>query len=102
MCIAPSDARLCRGHATPTGEALLALPPFTGKPVMVLSAAAPIGDDSELARDALAKRKDIARLNPGSRQIWVDSGHAIPLEKPEAVIAAIRELLQLARPIARR
>ena len=82
---------------TATGEALLALPPFIGKPVMVLSAAAPIEEDSELARDAAAKRKDIARLNPGSWQIWVDSGHAIPLEKPEAVIAAIREVLRLVR-----
>ena len=45
------------------------------------------------ARDASEKRKDIARLYPGSKQIWVDSGHAIPLEKPEAIFSAIREVL---------
>ena len=35
-----------------------------------------------VADDANAKHKDIARLYPGSEQIWVDSGHGIPLEKP--------------------
>lgn len=29
------------------------------------------------------------------RLLWVDSGHAIPLEKPEAIVAAIREALAL-------
>lgn len=48
-----------------------------------------------VADDANAKRKDIARLYPGSKQIWVDSGHGIPLEKPEMVVAAIREALLL-------
>lgn len=76
-----------------TGSELSALPPLTGKPVIVLSAAQPMKETSDLARDSNAKRMDIARLNPGSRQVWVDSGHAIPLEKPEAVIAAVREIL---------
>ena len=40
-------------------------------------------------------RKDIARLYPDSRQIWVDSGHGIPLEKPESVISVIREVLSI-------
>lgn len=48
-----------------------------------------------VADDANAKHQDIARLYPGSEQIWVDSGHGIPLEKPEVVIAAIREALLL-------
>ncbi|RIX42048.1 MAG: alpha/beta hydrolase [Rhodocyclales bacterium GT-UBC] len=76
-----------------TGAALLALPPLTGKPVVVLSAQKPMSETSELARDANAKRSDIARLHPGAKQVWVDSGHAIPLEKPDAVIAAIHEVL---------
>ncbi|WP_024881954.1 alpha/beta fold hydrolase [Methylosinus sp. LW3] len=78
-----------------TGAALLALPPFTGRPVTVLSASAPMSETSELARDSNAKRVDILRLNPGARQLWVDSGHAIPLEKPEAVVAAVREILSI-------
>jgi pimeloyl-ACP methyl ester carboxylesterase len=80
-----------------TGTALLDLPPFTGKPVTILSAAKPMSESSELARDSNAKRIDILRLNPGARQVWVDSGHAIPLEKPEAVVTAIREILSTLR-----
>lgn len=76
-----------------TGEALLKLPPPRDMPVIILSAAQPLRESSPLADDANAKRKDLARLYPGARQIWVDSGHAIPLEKPEAVIAAIRASL---------
>ena len=80
-----------------TGASLLALPPLNGKPVIVLSAKKPMDETSELARDANAKRVDIARLNPGAKQVWVDSGHAIPLEKPEVVVAAIHEVLTIAR-----
>ncbi|WP_330084957.1 hypothetical protein [Methylocystis iwaonis] len=52
---------------------------------------------AELARDGNAKRIDFLRLNPGARQVWVDSGHAIPLEKPEAIVGAIREILPTLR-----
>lgn len=76
-----------------TGEQVLSLPAFSGKPVIVLSALQPMSQKGELADDANAKRKDIARLYPGSQQVWVDSGHGIPLEKPEAVIDAIRQVL---------
>ncbi len=87
-----------------TGRALLSLPPMIGKPVVVLSARKPMAETTELARFANAKRVDIARLNPGAKQIWVDSGHAIPLEKPEAVVTAIRDVLAAARadPAARK
>jgi pimeloyl-ACP methyl ester carboxylesterase len=78
-----------------TGEQVLALPSFSGKPVIVLSAMKPMDKKGELADDANEKRKDIARLYPGSQQIWVDSGHGIPLEKPEIVIAAIRQVLPI-------
>lgn len=78
-----------------TGENVLSLPSFIGKPVIVLSASQPMKEKSELADDANEKRKDLARLYPGSKQIWVDSGHGIPLEKPESVISAIREVLPL-------
>ena len=76
-----------------TGEAVLRLPSFTGKPVIILSASQPMKNKSELADDANEKRKDIVRLYPGAKQIWVDSGHVIPLEKPESIISAIREVL---------
>ncbi len=76
-----------------TGAAVLALPPFTGKPVIVLSAQKPMSETSDLALDANAKRVEIVQLHPGAKQVWVDSGHAMPLEKPDAVIAAIHEVL---------
>jgi pimeloyl-ACP methyl ester carboxylesterase len=78
-----------------TGEQVLALPAFSGKPVIVLSAMRPIGEKGEFADDVNEKRKDIARLYPGAQQVWVDSGHGIPLEKPEAVISAIKQVLSV-------
>lgn len=78
-----------------TGESVLSLPSFTRKPVLVLSALQPMKEKSELADDANEKRKNLAQLYPGSKQIWVDSGHGIPLEKPESVISAIHGVLPL-------
>lgn len=78
-----------------TGRQVLSLPTLLNKPVFVLSASEPMQEKSKLADDANEKRKDIARLYPGSQQIWVDSGHGIPLEKPESVISAIRDALLL-------
>jgi pimeloyl-ACP methyl ester carboxylesterase len=78
-----------------TGESVLSLPPFAGGPVIVLSALQPLKEKTELADYTNEKRKDIARLYPGSRQIWVDSGHGIPLKKPESVVCAIREVIKL-------
>lgn len=78
-----------------TGEQVLGLPALQNKPVFVLSASQPLEEKSKLADFANEKRKDIARLYPNSKQIWVDSGHAIPLEKPESVVSAIREALAL-------
>lgn len=80
-----------------TGKQVLNLPTLSGIPVFVLSASKPLAEQSAVADDANAKRRDIARLYPGAKQVWVDSGHAIPLEKPEAIIAAIREALRLSR-----
>jgi pimeloyl-ACP methyl ester carboxylesterase len=77
-----------------TGQQVLGAPGLPGKPVFVLSAAEPLKEHSPAADHANAKRKGIALLYPGSRQIWVDSGHGIPLEKPEAVIEVIREALR--------
>ncbi len=80
-----------------TGKQVLDLPTLSNKPVFVLSASKPLDEKSKVADDANEKRKDIARLYPGSQQIWVDSGHVIPLEKPGSVIAAIREAMLLSQ-----
>lgn len=76
-----------------TGEEVLGLPTFTDQPVIVLSALQPMKDKSALADDANKKCQDIARLYPSAKQLWVDSDHGIPLENPESVISAIREVL---------
>jgi len=80
-----------------TGAAVLALPPVAGKPVIILSAMRPLEVRSTLADDANAKRRDIARLHPGAQVRWIDSGHVIPLEDPESVIAAIHDAVQQIR-----
>ncbi len=79
-----------------TGDEVLALPSFTGKAVIVLSASRPMKKRSAIADDANKKRKDLVNLYPGAKQVWVDSGHNIPKEKPESVIKAIREVLHSA------
>ena len=80
-----------------TGRAMLALPAFSSQPVIILSATQAPSEGSAQAEDVNAKRRDIARLHPGAQQVWVDSGHAMPLEKPDAIIAAIRRVLIDAR-----
>ncbi|MFA7383762.1 MAG: alpha/beta hydrolase [Desulfurivibrionaceae bacterium] len=80
-----------------TGKQVIDLPTISNKPVFVLSASKPLEEKSKVADDANEKRKDIARLYPGAQQVWVDSGHAIPLEKAESVVAAIHEALRLSQ-----
>lgn len=76
-----------------SGKDTLALPTFD-KTVIVLSASKPMQDSSKPADYANKLRKELAALYPHSKQIWVDSGHVIPLEKPEAVISAIKEAIE--------
>ncbi|MBB4844584.1 pimeloyl-ACP methyl ester carboxylesterase [Paucibacter oligotrophus] len=80
-----------------SGEQVLGLPTVTGIPVFILSAKADPSDNSEAAQFARQKRAELATLYPGARQIWVEGGHAIPIENPDAVIAAIQAALALIR-----
>jgi pimeloyl-ACP methyl ester carboxylesterase len=64
----------------------------TGKPVVVLSAIDT--PNSDAVRHANKKRADIAHLYPGSRQVWVQSGHYIQWDRPEVVVDAIRGMLR--------
>ncbi len=77
--------------AAATGREVLHLPSVSGKPVWVLSAVDT--SNSAAVRHANKKRADIAHLYPGSRQLWVESGHFIQWDKPEVVIEAIRGVL---------
>lgn len=77
-----------------TGQSVLSMPSYTNGPVEVLSALAPMQDRSNpMAEHANQLRSDLVNLYPGARQVWVGSGHAIPLEAPEAVVSAIRRVL---------
>ncbi len=60
---------------------------------MVLSALKPLSEHSETADYVNEKRRDVVNLYPGAKQLWVNSGHNIQRERPEAVIDAIRVVL---------
>lgn len=77
-----------------TGKKVLALPTVSTFPVIILSALEPMSVNSTLANDSNAKRIDMINLYPTSEQYWIESGHAIPYEKPEAVIEAIRYVIE--------
>jgi pimeloyl-ACP methyl ester carboxylesterase len=77
-----------------TGASVMDLPTFTGKPVIVLSALKPLLIHSQSADAANEKRRDVARLYPGAQQVWVESGHRIPQEKPEAVVKAVQDIIK--------
>lgn len=80
--------------APETGRQVLAMPPPGGVRVIVLSARKPMQDaSSDAGRRLNAMRADLARLYPGARQIWVDSGHAMPTEAPAAILDAILAVL---------
>ncbi len=75
-------------NITKSGQEVLALQ--TPKmPIVILSAKESSDLYKDLSDDANAKRADLLRLYPGAKQIWVDSGHMIPIEKPQAVIDAV-------------
>jgi len=76
-----------------TGKEVLALPTVSTFPVIILSALEPMSENSALANDSNAKRIDMINLYPTSEQYWIESGHAIPYEKPEAVIEAIKHVI---------
>lgn len=76
-----------------TGASVLALPTFTGKPVMVLSALKPMAERSETADYINEKRRDVVNLYPGAKQLWINSGHNIQREQPEAVVRAIHDII---------
>lgn len=80
-----------------TGQSVLDRPVNPAIPVWVLSALRPMQASSPMADDANRKRADLANLYPGARQVWVDSEHGIPLEKPDAVVDAVREAVRRVR-----
>ena len=83
-----------------TGDAVLELPMPMHIPVWILAAKKEqdrVSTDAYI-RDTQDKRQDLLRLYPQAKVVWVDSGHVIPLEKPEAVIEAIQQAIAAHQP----
>jgi pimeloyl-ACP methyl ester carboxylesterase len=84
-------------HAT--GEAVLALPPFDDSRVVQLfnvpRSKTAVAVDFGVVDDSPATRTLVERLYPRARKHIVDSDHQIQTDKPELVVAAIREALAL-------
>jgi hypothetical protein len=74
-------------------------------PLLVLTAAgSPQPRPGEIAASAQARRElwramheEIAALSTRGERRTVDAGHGIPTEKPQVVIAAIEEVIAMAR-----
>jgi len=74
------------------GEKILKLP-TPNIPIIILSSNESNASSSALARDSHEKRKDLKNLYPNAKQIWVESGHMIQVEKPNVVINAIEAMI---------
>jgi pimeloyl-ACP methyl ester carboxylesterase len=92
-----------------SGEQARAAGPLGDLPLVVLTAGGR-AEDEDLPPDVMAKEREqrriwveelqgaLAKLSTRGRQIVVaGSGHMIPLERPEAVVAAVREVVATAR-----
>jgi pimeloyl-ACP methyl ester carboxylesterase len=80
-----------------TGREVLAAPAVpVGMPIVILMA--PDKSGTVIAEFDNAKRHDFARLYPSATIREIDSGHAIQLDNPQAVIDAIHDVIAMARP----
>ncbi|HEY8875998.1 MAG TPA: alpha/beta fold hydrolase [Roseateles sp.] len=84
-------------HAT--GEAVLAMPPFDDSRVVQLfnvpTSKTAVAVDFGVTNDDAATHAFVKGLYPRARKHIVDSDHQIQTDKPELVVAAIREALSL-------
>ena len=75
---------------------------FGDTPLIVLSekwifAGTPSPREAEAARIEDELQSEISRFSRRGKHVRVDSGHLIPLEKPDAIVSAIREILTLVK-----
>jgi hypothetical protein len=62
--------------------------------VTVLSASEPVDKNSKYSIYVYKLRQDMSSLDSNSKQIWVDSGHNIPAQKPDVVIEVILDAIK--------
>lgn len=79
--------------AVQTGEQVLANPWHQSCPVFVLQAKSRNFRMSALNQFSLDKKQDFLKLYPGCTLTWLDSGHNIQHEHPEAVLTALSAAL---------
>lgn len=88
--------------AAQTGQQVLAAPAWHNPPTLILlsgPAHAPPFQSALLRHDRQLK-ESYAALYPGSELRWLDCGHDIPRERPQAVATALRELVTRCTPPA--
>ncbi len=88
-------------HAT--GESMLTLPAFDDSRVVQLfnvpTDKTAVAVDVGVINQDQATRDFVKQLYPRARKHIVDSDHQIQIDKPERVVAAIREALALGQPV---
>lgn len=89
-------------HIHATGESMLAMPPFDDSRVVQIFNApkgkTAIGVNFGVFDQSAATREFVKALYPRASKHIVDSDHQIQHDKPELVVAAIREAMNLAVP----
>lgn len=86
--------------AAQTGQQVLAAPVWRNLPTLILLSGpvhAPASRSALLRHDRQLK-ESYTTLYPGSELRWLDCGHDIPRERPQAVAAALRELITRCPP----
>ena len=85
-----------------TEESLRHARDFGDTPLIVLSEKWIVADtpgprQAEAARIEDELQSEMSRFSRKGKHVRVDSGHLIPLEKPDAIVSAIREILMLVK-----
>lgn len=62
-------------------------------PIQILTATEPETASNEYLQDLIDKKKNMVQLYPNSKQYFIKGGHVIPIETPQAIVSAIREIL---------
>jgi pimeloyl-ACP methyl ester carboxylesterase len=91
-----ADAKIGPGRAT--GDLVRSAGGLEDRPMIVLTQGRPIADqksvEAGVRRGWVDRQREFAQRSRRGRQVMVpDSGHGIPIEAPNAVIAAVRELV---------
>jgi pimeloyl-ACP methyl ester carboxylesterase len=90
------DEPLATVQAATTGKF-----PLDSKPLVLIAAQKADGAWDQNTEKGKAVRSDILHLSRNSTLLYADSGHHVQLEKPEVVVAAVKQIIDKARPSKR-